>query len=71
MVGSSGQYAADSSRGRLVVMMLKAYWSALKHLPEMWESRRRVREFARISSTDFSALIKKHRITLKALTLGS
>jgi GT2 family glycosyltransferase len=71
MVGSSGQYAADSSRFGLVVSMLKAYWSASKHLPEMWHSRKRVRKFAKMSNADFSALLRRHRISLRALTLGS
>ena len=71
LVGSSGQYAADGSRSRLVLMILRAYWSGLKRLPEMWQSRRKVRRFARLSNQDFSALLWRHRITLRALTLGS
>jgi GT2 family glycosyltransferase len=71
MVGSSGQYAADCSRSQLALMMLKAYWSGFKHMPEMLRSRRKVRTFARLSNQDFSALLLKHRITLRALTLGS
>jgi GT2 family glycosyltransferase len=70
-VGSSGKFAADCSRSRLVLMVMKAYWSGFKHLPTMWRSRRKVRRFARLSNQDFSALLLKHRIGLKALTLGS
>ena len=71
MVGSSGQYAAGSSRARLALMILKAYWSGLKLLPEMWRSRRSIRRFARLTNRDFAALIHRHRITLRALTLGT
>ncbi|MBI4474355.1 MAG: glycosyltransferase family 2 protein, partial [Acidobacteria bacterium] len=71
MVGSSGQYAAECSRTQLALMILKAYWSGLKHLPTMWESRRKIRRFARMTPQDFTSLIKKHRITLRALTLGT
>jgi GT2 family glycosyltransferase len=71
MVGSSGQYAAECSRARLALMMLKAYWSGLKHFPQMWRSRRKIRQFARMTNRDFAALIRKHRITLRALTLGT
>jgi GT2 family glycosyltransferase len=71
MVGSSGQYAAECSRTRLALMILKAYWSGLKFFPEMWRSRREIRKFARLSNRDFADLIRKHRITLRELTLGT
>ena len=71
MVGSSGQYAAECSRSQLALMILKAYWSGLKHMPDMWRSRRKIRRFARLTNRDFTALIRKHRITLRALTLGT
>jgi len=71
MVGSSGQYAAECSRGQLVLMMLKAYWSGLKSFPEMWRSRRKIRQFARLTDRDFAELIRRHRISLRALTLGT
>lgn len=70
-VGSSGQYAAECSRTQLALMILKAYWSGLKFFPEMWRSRRKIRKFARLSNRDFADLIRKHRITLRALTLGT
>ena len=71
MVGSSGQYAAECSRSQLALMILKAYWSGLKFFPEMWRSRRKIRKFTRLSNRDFADLIRRHRITLRALTLGS
>lgn len=71
MVGSSGQYAAECSRTQLALMILKAYWSGLKYFPEMWRSRRKIRRFARLTDRDFRALILRHRITLRALTLGT
>jgi GT2 family glycosyltransferase len=70
-VGSSGRYASDASRLGLVTAILKAYWSGLKHLPEMWHSRRKVRRFVRVSDMAFLALLWRHRITLRALTLGT
>jgi GT2 family glycosyltransferase len=71
MVGSSGQYAAECSRSRLLLMIMKAYWSGLKYFPEMWRARRKIRRFARVSNRDFARLIRRHRITLRALTLGT
>ena len=71
MVGSSGRYAADGSRGGLVAAILKAYWSALKHMPLMWRSRRKFRRIVRLSNSDFISLLWRHRITVRALTLGT
>ena len=71
MVGSSGQYAAECSRSKLALMMLKAYWSGLKLFPEMWRSRRKIRRFARLTDRDFAELLRRHRISLRALTLGT
>ncbi len=71
MIGSSGQYAAECSHTRLALMMLKAYWSGLKLFPEMWRSRRKIRRFARLTDRDFAALLRRHRISLRALTLGT
>src|SRR5437667_11211042 len=71
MVGSSGQYASECSRSQLALMMLKAYWSGLKSLPEMWRSHRKIRRFARLTNRDFADLIRRHRISLRALTLGT
>lgn len=70
-IGSSGQFAADTSRGALVIAILKAYWSGLKHLPLMWQARRKIRRQKRLSDLAFIALLWKHRIKLRALTLGS
>ena len=71
MVGSSGQFAAGASRKNLIGAILKAYWSALKHLPEMWRSRRLIRRKARLNDRAFFQLLWKYRIRLRALTLGS
>src|SRR5262249_55329286 len=49
VVGSSGKFAAECSRPQLVLAMVKAYWSGLKHLPKMWRSRRKIRNVARLT----------------------
>jgi GT2 family glycosyltransferase len=71
MVGSSGQFAAETSRGALATAIFKAYWSGLKHVPAMWRARRKVRRQKRLSDFAFVRLLWKHRIKLRALTLGS
>jgi GT2 family glycosyltransferase len=71
MVGSSGQYAAECSRSQLALMIVKAYWSGFKHLPQMWRSRRLIQRSAKLTSSTFTSLLLKHRIKLRALTLGT
>jgi GT2 family glycosyltransferase len=68
-IGSSGKFASDTSRLALASAILRAYWSGLKHLPQMYRARRRVRRVPEVSNGDFVALLWKHRITLRALTL--
>ena len=70
-VGSSGQYAVGGSRFGLMTAILKAYWSAFKYGPTMWRSRRKIRRFARLSTGEFIGLLWRHRISLRALTLGT
>ena len=71
LVGSSGRFASGTSRCELGIAMLRAYGSALKHFPGMWVSRAEVRRSSRITDAAFLSLLWKHRITLRALTLGS
>lgn len=71
MIGSSGQYAADSSRFRLALTIMKAYWSGLKGMPRMWAARRKIQRTARMTRQAFTSLLLKHRIKLRALTLGT
>ena len=68
--GSSGRFAAESSRRVLALMILKAYWSGLGQLRPMWRSRKEIRQFARLGDQEFTKLLWKHRISLRALTLG-
>jgi GT2 family glycosyltransferase len=68
-VGSSGKFASHVSRPRLLMMMLRAYGSALKHLPRLWLTRRRIRRCFRLAPAEFLALLWRYRITLRALTL--
>jgi GT2 family glycosyltransferase len=71
MVGSSGDFAAGLSRSALVMAILRAYWSGLTHLPNMLRSRRTIRRAARLNNRAFLSLLWKHRIGLRALTLGA
>jgi GT2 family glycosyltransferase len=70
LVGSSGQFAAKTSRSALAGAILRAYWSGFKHLTGMWRSRRRSRQACRTSNTQFVRLLWSHRIKLGKLTLA-
>jgi hypothetical protein len=70
LVGSSGEFAARLSRSQLAFAMLRAYWSAAKHMPQMWRLRSKVRRSPRLSDSDFLALLLRHRIGVRNLTLA-
>jgi GT2 family glycosyltransferase len=70
LVGSSGRFASETSRVALLEAIFRAYWSALKHVPQVWRSRRLVRRVSRVSDADFVALLQRHRVSLRALTLA-
>jgi GT2 family glycosyltransferase len=69
-IGSSGEFARQISRRALALAMLRAYLSAVRNLPAMWQSRRTVRRATKLSDGAFLRLLWKHRIRLRALTLG-
>src|SRR5437773_12340930 len=71
MVGSAGQYVAGWCRRRPSLSILKAYWSGVEFFLSMLPSRRKIRRFARLTDRDFAALLRRHRISLRALTLGT
>lgn len=68
-VGSSGEFSRQCSGPRLALTMLKAWGSAIRGAPEMWRSRRGIRRFKRLSDRRMMALLWRHRISARALTL--
>jgi GT2 family glycosyltransferase len=70
LVGSSGRFAKQASRVALVRVIFAAYRSGLRHLPAMWRSRKLIQGSAKLSSREFSALIRENRIDLQRLTLA-
>ncbi|HEX4997202.1 MAG TPA: glycosyltransferase family 2 protein [Terriglobia bacterium] len=70
-VGSSGRFAASASRFGLAAAIVRAYASAITHMPSMWRARIKVRQAIRLNDRAFVALLWKQRITLRALTLGT
>jgi GT2 family glycosyltransferase len=70
-VGSSGRFAASLSRAGLLATIVRAWVSALAHLPGMWRARRVIRRSVKLDDRAFIALLWKRRIALRALTLGA
>jgi len=46
--GAAGRFVQESSRGKLLLMLFKAYLSALKGLPKMWQKRREIWKLKRV-----------------------
>jgi len=68
-VGSSGRFSRDSSKWKLVEAMLKAYVSAVIGAAGILKSRSEIARFKRLSDGAFIALLWRHRISVKDLTL--
>jgi GT2 family glycosyltransferase len=69
-VGSSGRFAAQTSRRALAEAILRAYWSGVKHLPTLWRSRYVIKRLSRLSDRDFLTMLWSNRIKLRRLTLA-
>ncbi len=70
-LGSSGRFATGSSRMTLALMIVKAQWSGVRQVVPMLRSRREIRRFARLGGGEFARLLWKHRVSVRALTLGT
>jgi hypothetical protein len=68
--GSSGRFAADSTPGRLLGAIIRAYWSGFRGIGPILESRRQVRRGRKVSDSEFLELLRRHRLRLRDLAFG-
>ena len=67
--GASGKFADESSAWRLVVVLFRAYCSALRGLPRMWSKRRQIRRLQRVSDKEFALWLRTYRISAREIAL--
>jgi GT2 family glycosyltransferase len=65
--GISSGYARDYSRGDLLVILVRAYVSALGSLPEIWRERRRIQESRRLGALAVYVLMRRFRLPVLEL----
>ena len=67
--GASGQFAARSSRGALVGILLRAYWQALGGLPRAVRQRRRIQARRTASVWQVGRWLIRYGIGARAIAL--
>ncbi len=67
--GASGKFASEASLGQLVLVLLRAYWAALKGLPRMWKKRNEIRRTKKVSDGQFEIWLRKYRISAREIAL--
>ncbi len=65
--GVSSGYARDYSRARLLLILARAYASALRGLPEVWRERRRIQARRRLGAFAVYVLMRRFRLPLREL----
>jgi len=65
--GISSGYARDYSRSDLLVILVRAYVSALASLPELWRERRRIQANRRLGALAVYVLMRRFRLPLLEL----
>ena len=67
--GAAGKFTAGTSAGSLLRVLIRAYGSALAGAGAMWTTRRGVLASAALTPGDFRRLLRRHRISVRELTL--
>ncbi len=67
--GAAGKFVDEYSRRMLLGLMMKAYISAIKHLPEMWKKRKQIKKISKVSNKDFATWLKIYGIGVRELSL--
>ena len=65
--GTGGEFRSSGSKSELVKSLLKAIFDSLRGLPRMYRKRQQLMRIRRLSSRDFSELLRGYRITFKEL----
>jgi GT2 family glycosyltransferase len=61
--GAAAHFREDGQGGlRLVAVAIRAHWALLQNWNKLWKKRREVRKTARLTSQDFSRLLRAHAI---------
>lgn len=65
--GTGGEFRAGGSRGELVKALLRGIIDSLRGIPAVLRKRRQVMASRRLSNREFTALLRRYRLTFKEL----
>jgi len=65
--GINSGYARDYSRGDLLMILVRAYASALRQLPALWRERRAIQAHRRLGALAVYVLMRRYRLALLEL----
>jgi len=65
--GTGGEFRSSGSKSELVKSLLKAIFDSLRGIPRMYRKRQQLMRIRRLTSRDFSELLRGYRITFKEL----
>jgi GT2 family glycosyltransferase len=68
--GAANKFVRNSSTGKLIRIIIKAYISALKGIPDIWEKRKKILHGKAISNREMTRLLKAFRISCKDIALS-
>jgi GT2 family glycosyltransferase len=67
--GTAGRFAAQHSKSRLLLILIRAYLSGLTGVPAIIKKRREIRRRKRMTDEEFLMLLHRFRISAKELAL--
>jgi GT2 family glycosyltransferase len=65
--GTGGEFRAGDSRGELIKALLKGVYDSLRGMPQVLRKRRLVMQGRKLPLREFAMLMRRHRITFRAL----
>ncbi len=67
--GAAGKFVSEYSSGQLLLIVIRAYWAAMKGLPEMWRKRKDIKRLSKVTNKEFSMWLRQYGIGVKELSL--
>lgn len=67
--GASSKLASNESKWTIVSVVFKAYWAALKGMPEMLRKRRKIRKLKAVSNSEIRRWYRDFRLSVREIAL--
>jgi GT2 family glycosyltransferase len=67
--GAAGKFTEEFSAGELLVVLIKAYLSALGGMAKIWRKRKEIRKFKRVSNKEIISWFDKYGISAREIAL--